>query len=591
MIVSDLFRYDVKKDGVKEFGHTRCFIRDDTKRKVREARTRLLLDETKRSLELLDNFMARVVHHLKEPLHVLLMSSSLVADKLRKAQDLGKQMVATVEALSSGEGEPPDVSTAAALASSLSPSSSSTPTVCLSSAGGIGAAAAAAVAAAEQQATALAKSMDMVSQAEGSVGRTLQLLEDVGDLMKAEADGPETAFTLRVAEQVDLATVGREALASMDPSQPGVACELVIGGGGASGSPTSSDVPLVVSTDPVLLKRALVHLLNNAAVATTAGKITLLLSVDEASGRPLIVVEDTGPGLPQSAAAAELASVTSVGASESEGGASGASAPSDATNSTASGGGSGVVEGSSGSASNGVGVKNQWFERYHQELLSYEVDPSASSYGGSVLDEAAAQASRNLSLSRMSSRTTQSLGLGLSLTYQLVQALGGEMNYSSTSSSDASGDIASGSRSGTGTRFWFSLPDIPPESTPATKTAAAGDCPVEAPQRSSSSDEDKATTSTTTGRGSSAGKKRKAQSDPENQEEDSDAAGGAGATSAAKAEALATIQACKRFQSDDPLNKVLPGAVASRGLESGLMPHVLVIEDSAVCAKLICMQV
>jgi hypothetical protein len=39
------------------------------------------------------------------------------------------------------------------------------------------------------------------------------------------------------------------------------------------------------------------------------------------------------------------------------------------------------------------------------------------------------------------------------------------------------------------------------------------------------------------------------------------------------------------------LNKVLPGAVASRGLESGLMPHVLVIEDSAVCAKLICMQV
>ena len=38
------------KDG--SFGHTRCFIRDDTARKIRDARTKLLLEETERVREL-----------------------------------------------------------------------------------------------------------------------------------------------------------------------------------------------------------------------------------------------------------------------------------------------------------------------------------------------------------------------------------------------------------------------------------------------------------------------------------------------------------------------------------------------------------
>ena len=57
-----------KKDG--SFGHTRCFIRDDTGRKIRESRASLLLEETKRSLVMLDNFMSRSLHHLRTPLHV-----------------------------------------------------------------------------------------------------------------------------------------------------------------------------------------------------------------------------------------------------------------------------------------------------------------------------------------------------------------------------------------------------------------------------------------------------------------------------------------------------------------------------------------
>ena len=42
------------------FGHTRCFIRDDTARKIQEARATLLLEETSRSLANMDNFMSKV---------------------------------------------------------------------------------------------------------------------------------------------------------------------------------------------------------------------------------------------------------------------------------------------------------------------------------------------------------------------------------------------------------------------------------------------------------------------------------------------------------------------------------------------------
>jgi PAS domain S-box-containing protein len=61
LLIDSNVRYEV--DG--SFGHTRCFIRDDTGRKIREARASLLLEETKRSLKMLDNFMSRTLHHLR----------------------------------------------------------------------------------------------------------------------------------------------------------------------------------------------------------------------------------------------------------------------------------------------------------------------------------------------------------------------------------------------------------------------------------------------------------------------------------------------------------------------------------------------
>jgi len=70
-----------KKDG--SFGHTRCFIRDDTARKIRDARVQLLLDENERSLRMLDNFLSRTLHHIMGPLHALKATCEVVSDRLQ----------------------------------------------------------------------------------------------------------------------------------------------------------------------------------------------------------------------------------------------------------------------------------------------------------------------------------------------------------------------------------------------------------------------------------------------------------------------------------------------------------------------------
>jgi len=69
------------KDG--SFGHTRCFIRDDTARKIRDARVQLLLDENERSLRMLDNFLSRTLHHVMGPLHALRATCEVVSDRLQ----------------------------------------------------------------------------------------------------------------------------------------------------------------------------------------------------------------------------------------------------------------------------------------------------------------------------------------------------------------------------------------------------------------------------------------------------------------------------------------------------------------------------
>ncbi|KAL7430910.1 hypothetical protein ACHAXH_001626 [Discostella pseudostelligera] len=68
------------KDG--SFGHTRCFIRDDTARKIRDARTKLLLEETERSLRMLDGFLSRTLHHVMGPLHALRGTCDVIRDRI-----------------------------------------------------------------------------------------------------------------------------------------------------------------------------------------------------------------------------------------------------------------------------------------------------------------------------------------------------------------------------------------------------------------------------------------------------------------------------------------------------------------------------
>lgn len=69
------------RDG--SFGHTRCFIRDDTGRKIRDARTKLLISENERSLRMLDNFLSRTLHHVMGPLHALRGTCELISGRLQ----------------------------------------------------------------------------------------------------------------------------------------------------------------------------------------------------------------------------------------------------------------------------------------------------------------------------------------------------------------------------------------------------------------------------------------------------------------------------------------------------------------------------
>ncbi|KAL3805620.1 hypothetical protein HJC23_005864 [Cyclotella cryptica] len=72
-----------KRDG--SFGHTRCFIRDDTGRKIRDTRTQLLISENERasSLRMLDNFLSRTLHHVMGPLHALRGTCELISGRLQ----------------------------------------------------------------------------------------------------------------------------------------------------------------------------------------------------------------------------------------------------------------------------------------------------------------------------------------------------------------------------------------------------------------------------------------------------------------------------------------------------------------------------
>jgi len=70
-IVDLLINSSIKYDKEDRFSHTHCFIHDDTGCKVCDACAKLLLEKTKHSIKMLDNFMGRSLHHIRTLLHVL----------------------------------------------------------------------------------------------------------------------------------------------------------------------------------------------------------------------------------------------------------------------------------------------------------------------------------------------------------------------------------------------------------------------------------------------------------------------------------------------------------------------------------------
>jgi len=82
LLIDSNVKYD--KDG--SFGHTRCFIRDDTGRKVRDARTSLLIEETKRSLNMLEGFMSKTLHFVRTPLHLVQSICDSLHDSINQSE-------------------------------------------------------------------------------------------------------------------------------------------------------------------------------------------------------------------------------------------------------------------------------------------------------------------------------------------------------------------------------------------------------------------------------------------------------------------------------------------------------------------------
>ena len=79
LLIDSNVAYKVDDKGEKAFNHTRCFIRDDSEQRVREARTEVLLKEAARSLKMLDSFVSRTLHLIKTPCrHISQQSLGLI---------------------------------------------------------------------------------------------------------------------------------------------------------------------------------------------------------------------------------------------------------------------------------------------------------------------------------------------------------------------------------------------------------------------------------------------------------------------------------------------------------------------------------
>lgn len=314
-IVDLLIDSNVKYDCNGNFDHTRCFIRDDTKRKITEARAKLLLEETKRSLKMLDNFMSRSLHHMRTPLHVLQGTIDAVASSLME-----------IKAIPSLDRD---------------------------------------------TASMLQESLDMLHHASGHIDNAVVMIDDISDLARLDQGG---AYKLKPGI-IGLKDFGKRVLSVVSPSATNkVELALELTGGG----------PTFLNSDADVIEKVLRHLLENAVNVTEHGSITLRIGHED--DRCVFTVIDSGPG---------------VATYEPAAGCTDTKLP-------------------------------PIFQRYHQEMLPDE-----------ILDFDQAMNLREKIEQGINSHRKVSIGLGLSLSYHLVLALGGDLRYSSQPGL---------------TKFWFSVP-------------------------------------------------------------------------------------------------------------------------------------
>jgi PAS domain S-box-containing protein len=320
-IVDLLIDSNVKYDEQGKFAHTRCFIRDDTKRKIREARAQLLLEETKRSLAMLDNFMSRSLHHMRTPLHILQSSLDIVLSQMKKIEE----KVIDDADLSELVGD-----------------------------------------------------CDFVlSQAQTHVSKATEMIDDISDLARFD-QGQQAKVSNDLILLKELGTSVFEAV--QIPSKIQVALELEGGG------------PSFIHSDSRFLKKVLSTLVDHEAtvVAPENLKRTITLKIGHNADSCMFTVISADEGVFDDADSMMVEpDVTSSGLPAI-------------------------------------------FQRYHQELLPED-----------MIDLEAAGNIRDRIESRVNSHRTNSIGLGLPLSYHLVRSLGGDLRYGTTP------EI---------TKFWFCIP-------------------------------------------------------------------------------------------------------------------------------------
>jgi CheY-like chemotaxis protein len=427
--VNMLVASNVKYDEAGKFINTRCFFRDDTSRKIREARAAVLLRETKRSLEMLDQFMSRSLHHLRTPLHVLQSTCDLVLENLRQIQHQNETESADNKKI---------------------------------------------------KASALQESVMLLDGATEHIASAVVLIDDISDLARLDRG---LDFEIN-KEWIALSTLGESAVSSVRAkTDVTVNFDLTKGG------------PAYLYSDSKLLQKVLRHLLENAVQVTECGSITLLIGEENKRCCIAVVIAETG----------------SIGPDEPD------------------------ASAGAGTESNEVNTKlPAIFQRYHQVLLPEE-----------TLDMEVATSLRDDIELGVGSLSETLVGIGLSLSYHLVLALGGVIRYSSQLGL---------------TKFWFSLPQendaaLPPKPSSVTPTSheriAKPD--VKLFQQVAFP----------------ASKKRAASRDRE----------------------IGANGRQMKFLGDQPIIPVpVPVKnIASRGLNAMDTPSILVVEDTAMCAKLLCM--